>query len=89
MKVFNNFIDIKIKNDMGITGITDEFFCVYLNNLFKKYDKNILVVVDTLNEANSLYSSLSAIKHTAVFFGLFVFIRADKDVYTQILSSCP
>ena len=39
MKIFNNFIDLNIKKDMGITGITDEFFCVYLHNLFEKYNK--------------------------------------------------
>ena len=30
MNFYNEFIDINLKKDMGITGITDEFFCVYL-----------------------------------------------------------
>ena len=77
MKVFNNFIDIKIKNDMGITGITDEFFCVYLNNLFEQKDQNILVVVDTLNEANSLYSSLSAINDNVLLFPMDDFLTSE------------
>ena len=77
MKVFNNFIDLNIKKDMGITGITDEFFCVYLNNLFEKYNKNILVVVDTLNEANNLYSSLSEINDNVLLFPMDDFLTSE------------
>lgn len=56
-----NFFDLfnfEHKNNMGITGLTDEFFCVYLSSLLKKEDKNLLVVVNSLYEANNLYSSL-------------------------------
>ncbi len=77
MKIFNNFIDLNIKKDMGITGITDEFFCVYLNNLFEKYNKNILVVVDTLNEANILYSSLSEINDNVLLFPMDDFLTSE------------
>ena len=37
MNFFDNLVDIKIKKDMGILGGTDEFFCVYLNSLFKSF----------------------------------------------------
>ena len=58
MGLFDQFINVDIKKDMGIAGLTDEFFCVYLNNIFEKYNRNILVVVNSLYEANQLYSSL-------------------------------
>ena len=45
MSLFDNFISIDVKKNMGIVGVTDEFFCVYLNQLLKKNNKNILVVV--------------------------------------------
>ena len=77
MNIFNNFIDIKIKNGMGITGITDEFFCVYLYNLFEKYNKNILVVVDTLNEANNLFSSLSELTDDVLLFPMDDFLTSE------------
>ena len=44
MNFFDNFISIDYKKNIGITGITDAFFSVYLYNLLKKYNKNILVV---------------------------------------------
>ena len=59
MNILDNLVDIKIKNDMGIYGFTDEFFCVYLYNLFNKTNKSLLVVCDSINEANNIYSSLS------------------------------
>ena len=37
MNVFHDLIEIDYKKGMGISGITDEFFCVYLSNLLKKY----------------------------------------------------
>ena len=59
MNILDNLVDIKVKNDMGIYGFTDEFFCVYLYNLFNKTNKSLLVVCDSINEANNIYSSLS------------------------------
>ena len=59
MNILDNLVDVKIKNDMGIYGFTDEFFCVYLYNLFNKTNKSLLVVCDSINEANNIYSSLS------------------------------
>ena len=40
MNVFDKILNINYEKGMGITGATDEFFCVYLSKLSKK--KNIL-----------------------------------------------
>ena len=37
MGLFDQFITVDIKKNMGIAGLTDEFFCVYLNSLLEKY----------------------------------------------------
>ena len=58
MNIFNNLIKIDVKDNMGIFGLTDEFFCLYLNSLLYQRQKGILVVVNSLYEANKLYSSL-------------------------------
>ena len=55
---FFNLLNVTAKNNMGISGITDEFFCVYLSNLLKKQNRPILVVVNSIYEANKLYQSL-------------------------------
>ena len=68
MSFFDNFLSIDLKNNSQITGLNDEFFCIYLNSILKKYNKNILVVVNSLFEANNLYSSLSLYtEHVSLF----------------------
>ena len=59
MNIFQKLGNIELKKNMGITGLTDEFFCVLLYSAFLNQNKNILVVVNSLYEANQLYSSLS------------------------------
>ena len=68
MNFLDKFIQVDVKKNMGIVGVTDEFFCVYLNQLLKKNGKNILVVVNTLFEANQLYSSLSNYTNNCLLF---------------------
>ena len=57
MNFFDQF-NFSYKKGKGITGLTDEFFCVYLSTLLKREDRPLLVVVNSLFEANNLYSSL-------------------------------
>ena len=45
---FDNLVDIKKENNICLTRITDEFFCVYLSKLFKEEKRNILLVTSTL-----------------------------------------
>ena len=59
MRFFDDIVDGSLKKDMGIYNMTDEFFCLLLNHSFIKDNRNILVVVNSLFEANKLYNSLS------------------------------
>lgn len=77
MGLFDRFISVDIKKSMGIVGLTDEFFCVYLNNLLEKYSKNVLVVVNTLYEANQLYSSLKTYTDNCCLFPMDDFLTSE------------
>ena len=77
MNVFHNLIDIDYKKGMGISGITDEFFCVYLSNLLRKEKKNILVVVNSLYEANKLLSSLECYSADTYLFPMDDFLTSE------------
>ncbi len=77
MGLFGQFISVDIKKNMGIAGLTDEFFCVYLNNLLDKYNKNILVVVNSLYEANQLYSSLKTYTDSCNLFPMDDFLTSE------------
>lgn len=77
MRLFDQFISVDVKKNMGIAGLTDEFFCVYLNNMYEKYNKNILVVVNTLFEANQLYSSLKNYNDNCYLFPMDDFLTSE------------
>ena len=77
MNFFNNIIDIKYKKGMGISGVTDEFFCVYLYNLLKQSNKDILVVVNSLYEANKLYSSIENYTNDVYLFPMDDFLTSE------------
>ena len=77
MGLFDQFISVDIKKNMGIAGLTDEFFCVYLNNLFEKYNKNILIVVNSLYEANQLFSSMKTYTDSCCLFPMDDFLTSE------------
>ncbi len=77
MSIFDNFIDINYKKGMGVSSNTSEFFCVYLYNLFKKENKNILVVVNSLYEANKIYSSLQSYLNSCYLFPMDDFLTSE------------
>ena len=50
--------DFNYDNNIVIEGLTKELNIVYVLNLFKKSDKNILIVTSTLYESNMLFTRL-------------------------------
>lgn len=77
MNMFNDYIKIDYKKNMGITGITDEFFCLYLTNFLDKYKSDILVVVDSIYEANKIYSSLKKYTDKCLLFPMDDFLTSE------------
>ena len=77
MKLFDQFITVDMKKNMGIVGLTDEFFCVYLNNLYEKYKKNYLIVVNSLYEANQLFSSMKNYCDNCYLFPMDDFLTSE------------
>lgn len=76
MSIFDQFIQIDKTNNIGITGLTDEFFGVYLSQLLKQKQKNILVVTSTLFEANKII-------HAAMNYTNDVFLFPMDDFLTS------
>ena len=76
MRFFEDIIWSDLKKDMGLINMTDEFFCAYINSLFKS-KKSILVVVDSLFEANKLYNSLSNYNENTLLFPMDDFLTSE------------
>ena len=77
MEFFKELIDCPIEKNMGICNITDEFFCLFLNKINKYDNKNILVVVNSLYEANKLYSSLNSYNLNTLLFPMDDFLTSE------------
>ena len=77
MNAFDGLININYTKGMGITGVTDEFFCVYLYNLQKKSNKNIILVVNSLYEANKLYKSMQSYTDNVFLFPMDDFLTSE------------
>ena len=76
MNFFNEFVDIDFKKNMGIFNITDDFFALLINKL-NKDTKNVLIVVDSIYEANQLYKSLSVFNNKASLFLMDDFLTSE------------
>ena len=76
MNLFNDFIKVDLKKNMGLYNLTDEFFCVYLNAIREK-NHNVLVVVDTIFEANKVYNNLSLFTDNVYLFPMDDFLTSE------------
>ena len=64
----------------NITGLSDELQSVYINSIFNEKDSNILVVTNSLFEANKLYNSLSNYNSNILLFPMDNFITTEASI---------
>ena len=72
-----------LKENISITGLTDDFFAVYLYNLHKYKKQHILVVMPSLYEANRIYSDINNYSDNVLLFPM------DDFFTSEALSSSP
>ena len=75
---FDKLVEIRNEKNICLTGMTDEFFCVYLSKLFKKENRDILVVTSTLYEANKLINSLNNFTDKTLLFPMDDFLTSES-----------
>ncbi|MBQ8891972.1 MAG: transcription-repair coupling factor [Bacilli bacterium] len=74
MNSIYDIFNIKYENNLGLTGLTDEAFCLLVLSWFKKENKSILIVTPTLTDANNLLNILSSISQDTLFFPMDDFL---------------
>ena len=77
MNIFDSSIPIKNPNNIALSGLTDELFCRYINNVYSINDKAILIVTSSLFEANLLYDSLSNYQDKVYLFPMDDFLTSE------------
>ncbi len=76
MNIFNKIIKVEEEKNIGVSGVTDEFFCAYLNKIYEQERTNILVVTSNLYEANNLVNILSGYNDCTLLFPMDDFITS-------------
>lgn len=74
MDFLNKFF--KYENGLTVTGLTKELNVFYVLNLFKKENRNILILTNTLFEANMYYDSLHTYTNDVCLFSMDDFLTS-------------
>ena len=76
MNTFKNIPIHNIKN-IALSGLTDEVFCRYINNVFNNNDDSILIVTSSLFEANMIFDTLSNYNNNTYLFPMDDFLTSE------------
>lgn len=71
------FIDFDIKNEQVIYGLTNELKCLYIIEKYQSTNFSIVVVLNTLYEANILYQSLSNYEEDVYLYPMDDFLTSE------------
>lgn len=76
MKLLTDLFNIKLEEDMVIKGMNNTSFCLYVNEIFRKEQKNIIILTPTLFEANQLLDNLNSYNDKALLFPMDDFLTS-------------
>lgn len=76
MDVFEKIINIVETEKIGLLGMTDEFFSIYVSKLFNKTKRGILILTSNLYEANKLFFSIKKYSDDVLFFPMDDFLTS-------------
>jgi len=73
-----DFLDnyFKYDNNLTINGLTNTLAYLYVDRLYQKHQKNIIVLISTLYEANEFFSNLKAINDKTYLFPMDDFLTS-------------
>ena len=78
MNLFTDLVTIKYDKNIGLVGLNDEFFSLYINKMFNESKRNILIVTSSLFEANVLYTYLSVYNQDVLLFPMDDFLTTES-----------
>ena len=66
MSIFDEILNVTDANYIG--GLVPELKALYITQLSKNNDKNVLVVANSIYEANRMYTAISNFTNNVLFF---------------------
>jgi transcription-repair coupling factor (superfamily II helicase) len=77
MKFFDNIFNILDNNCYGVTGLNKELNCIYVYETFIKKNKGLLVVTNSLFEANDMFQRIGNYTDRVLLFPMDDFITSE------------
>ena len=77
MKNIYEILNVKYQKNLGLSGLTDESFCLLVASIKEKEKKGILIVTPTLTDANNLLNILTSIREDVLFFPMDDFLTSE------------
>ena len=77
MKNLYDLFNVKYQDNLGLSGLTDESFCLYLESLLRKENRSILVITSNLTDANNLLNILTTFTNDTLFFPMDDFLTSE------------
>ena len=77
MGLFNNIFNVDKCDNVSVEGLNSELYSVYIYNLFKKNNKNVVVVTNSLYEANDVHSRVLNYTDDVLYFPMDDFLTSE------------
>lgn len=77
MNIFKEKIKTNEFCNIGVTGLTSQLISFFVDNIYNESKKDILIVTNSLYEANIYYSSLSKINENVYLFPMDDFLTSE------------
>lgn len=87
MNIFKEKIQINEYCNVGVTGLTNQLISFFVDNIYDDSKRDILIVTNSLYEANIYYSSLSKINENVYLFPMDDFLTSEALAVSPELKS--
>lgn len=87
MVFLKDLIKIDIFDNISISGLTNQLISFCVNDIYEKNNKDILIVTNSLYEANIYYSSLSKLNDRVFLFPMDDFLTSESLAISPELKS--
>ena len=87
MNFLENIIKVNEINNVSITGLTNQLISFCVNNIYNLKKRNIIMVTNSLYEANRYYSAISKLNNNCYLFPMDDFLTSESLVSSPELKS--
>ena len=77
MGLFKDLFKVEHCDNLCVDGLNSELYAVYISNLFRKSNKNIVVVTNSLYEANDIHSRVLNYTDDVLYFPMDDFLTSE------------